>query len=127
MVDGKGPPLNFVVTGALVHASQAAEAVLGTPRPALMVTADKAYDNEKVRQAIRDDGAVPVIPSRSNATERPGAQSEFTYGGIMSKTSSAPSRIGGASPHDLINLHAIFWRLHKSPRRPSGSGCESRP
>jgi transposase len=34
------------------------------------VTADKAYDSEKVRQAIRDHGAVPVIPSRSKATER---------------------------------------------------------
>jgi transposase len=34
----------------------------------LAVIADKACDSEKVRHAIRDDGAIPVIPSRSNAT-----------------------------------------------------------
>jgi hypothetical protein len=32
----------------------------------LAVTADKAYDNEKVRQQIKDEGALPIIPSRSN-------------------------------------------------------------
>jgi transposase len=53
-----------------VHDSQAAAAVLVTPRPPVAVTADKAYDSEKVRRAIRGDGAVPVIPSRSNATEK---------------------------------------------------------
>jgi len=41
--------------------------VLQTPRPPLAVTADKAYDSHKVRQIIRDDGALPVIPSRLNA------------------------------------------------------------
>jgi transposase len=44
--------------------------VLTTPKPALAVTADKAYDSQKVRQMIRDDGAVPVIPSKSNAREK---------------------------------------------------------
>ena len=34
------------------------------------MTADKAYDSEKVRQQIADDGALPVIPSRSNATKK---------------------------------------------------------
>jgi transposase len=42
--------------------------VLQTPRPPLAVTADKAYDSHKVRQLIHDDGALPVIPSRLNAT-----------------------------------------------------------
>jgi hypothetical protein len=28
------------------------------------VTADKAYDSEKVRQQIKDEGALPIIPSR---------------------------------------------------------------
>jgi transposase len=39
-------------------------------RSPLAVTADKAYDSEKVRQQIRDEGAVPVIPSRSNAKKK---------------------------------------------------------
>lgn len=70
VVDGKGRPLNFTVTGGQVHDSQVVGEVLDTPRPPLAVTADKAYDSEKVRQQIKDEGALPVIPSRSNATKK---------------------------------------------------------
>ena len=70
MVDGKGRPLNFVVTGGQVHDSQVVGDVLDTPKPPFAVTADKAYDSEKVRQQITDDGALPVIPSRSNTIKQ---------------------------------------------------------
>ena len=69
-VDSKGRPLNFTVTGGQVHDSQVAEDVLDTPRPPLAVTADEAYDSERVRRQIKDDGALPVIPSRSNARQK---------------------------------------------------------
>ena len=52
------------MTGGQVHDSQVVEEILNTPRSPLAVTADKAYDSEKVRQQIRDEGALPVIPSR---------------------------------------------------------------
>jgi transposase len=58
------------VTGGQVHDSQVVADVLDTPRPAQAVTADKAYDSEKVRQQIKDEGAVPVIPSRSTANKK---------------------------------------------------------
>jgi transposase len=58
------------VTGGQVHDSQVVGDVLDTPRPPLAITADKAYDSEKVRQQIKDEGALPVIPSRSNATRK---------------------------------------------------------
>ena len=70
VVDSKGRPLNFVVTGGQVHDSQAVGEVLNTPRSPLAVSGDKAYDSEKVRQTIKDDGALPVIPSRSNARKK---------------------------------------------------------
>jgi transposase len=70
VVDGKGRPLNFAVTGGEVHDSNVVAEVLDTPRPPLAVAADKAYDSEKVRQQIRDEGAVPVIPSRSTAIKK---------------------------------------------------------
>ena len=70
IVDSKGRPLNFTVTGGQVHDSQVVGDVLDTPRPPLAVTADKAYDSDKVRQQIKDEGALPVIPSRSNATKK---------------------------------------------------------
>ncbi len=58
------------MTGGQVHDSQVVEEILNTPRPPLAVTADKAYDSEKARQQIRDEGALPVIPNRSNATRK---------------------------------------------------------
>ena len=70
IVDSKGRPLNFTVTGGQVHDSQVVGDVLDTPKPPLAVTADKAYDSQKVRQQIKDEGALPVIPSRSNATKK---------------------------------------------------------
>ena len=36
----------------------------------MAVTADKAYDSEKVRQQIKDEGALPIIPSRNNANKK---------------------------------------------------------
>ena len=35
--------------------------------PPLAIVADKAYGSTKIRQAIADEGAVAVIPSKSNA------------------------------------------------------------
>ena len=70
IVDSKGRPLNFTVTGGQVHDSQVVGDILDTPRPPLAITADKAYDSEKVRQQIKDEGALPVIPSRCNAAKK---------------------------------------------------------
>jgi transposase len=70
VVDSKGRPLNFTLTGGHVHDSQVVEEVLDTPKAPLAITADKAYDSQKVRQQIKDEGALPVIPNRSNATKK---------------------------------------------------------
>ncbi len=58
------------MTGGQVHDSQVVEEVLNTPNPAFAVSADKAYDSQKVRQQIEDEGSLPVIPSRSTATKK---------------------------------------------------------
>ena len=58
------------MTGGQVHDSQVVGDVLDTPRPPLAITADKAYDSAKVRQQIKDEGALPIIPSRCNATRK---------------------------------------------------------
>ena len=77
IVDSKGRPLNFTLTGGHVHDSQVVEEVLDTPKAPLAITADKAYDSEKVRQQIRDEGPLPVIPNRSNATRKAYCPSRF--------------------------------------------------
>ena len=53
-----------------MHDNQVVGELLQAPQPALAVTADKAYDSKAARQQIKDDGAVPVIPSRSNAVKK---------------------------------------------------------
>ena len=67
MVDGLGRPLAFVLTGGQAHDAPILPELLGHPTAPLAVVADKAYDSQAVRQAIRDDGALPVIPARVTA------------------------------------------------------------
>jgi transposase len=62
--------LRTSVTGGQVYDSEVVEEVLNTPRALFAVSADKAYDNKEARQHIKDEGALPVIPSRSNATKK---------------------------------------------------------
>lgn len=64
MVDGLGRPLAFVLTGGQAHDAPVLPALLDHPIAPLAVVADKAYDSQAIRQAIRDDGALPVIPVR---------------------------------------------------------------
>src|SRR5262245_23004451 len=70
IVDSKGRPLNFIVTGGQIHDSQVVEDVLNTPQQPLAVTADEASDSQRARQQIKDEGALPIIPSRSNASRK---------------------------------------------------------
>ena len=53
-----------------MHDSQVVDQLLQAPRPPLAVAGDKAFDSQTVRQHIKDEGAVPVIPSRSTATKQ---------------------------------------------------------
>ena len=45
------------------------DAFLGWDRPPLALVADKAYGSRKIRQQIADEGALAVIPSKSNARQ----------------------------------------------------------
>jgi transposase len=67
VVDGLGRPLAFVLTGGQAHDAPILPELLGRPWAPVAVVADKAYDSGAVRQAIRDDGAIPVIPARRTA------------------------------------------------------------
>jgi len=42
------------------------EAFLGWSIPPLAIVADKAYGSKKIRQKIADEGALAVIPAKSN-------------------------------------------------------------
>jgi hypothetical protein len=78
-----------------------------TPRPPLAVNADKAYDSKEARQQIKDEGALLVIPSRSNATKKATAPSVSIASATRSKTSSVAPRTGGALRRDATSSPAI--------------------
>jgi transposase len=64
-VDALGNPLQFKLTAGQAHDITQAEALLLSD-PIKYVIADKGYDADTFVQVIRERGAVPVIPPRSN-------------------------------------------------------------
>ena len=65
--DHFGRPLRIDVTGAQTHDSKAFDAFLDWDATPMAIVADKACGSAAIRQAIADEGAVAVIPSKSNA------------------------------------------------------------
>ncbi len=59
----------MIITGGQVHDSQVLPDLLDDTAAPLAVVADKAYGSRAIRQLIADDGALAVIPSKSNARE----------------------------------------------------------
>ncbi len=55
------------ITGAHTHDSKAFGAFLDWDEQPLAIVADKAYGSAAIRQSIADEGALAVIPSKSNA------------------------------------------------------------
>ena len=60
--DGQGRPLRFILTAGQRHDCLTAKALIEGFK-ADAVLADKAYDNNDLRQTIADSGAEAVIPS----------------------------------------------------------------
>ena len=62
LTDAQGRPLRFILTGGQAHDSTAAADLLADRRTTGVI-ADKAYDNNALRELIADAGAQAVIPS----------------------------------------------------------------
>ena len=62
LTDAQGRPLRFILTGGQAHDSTTAADLL-TGRTTAGVIADKAYDNNALRELIDKAGAEAVIPS----------------------------------------------------------------
>ena len=50
-----------------MHDSQMFDAFTGWSKEPLAIVADKAYTSNRIRRQIADEGALAVIPSKSNA------------------------------------------------------------
>jgi len=83
--------------------------------PPLAVAADKAYDSQKVRQQIKDEGALPSSPTAPTPPRKPIAQAHLSAPPQDRKTTSAASRIGDASPPGTTNSPETS--LRRGPRR----------
>ena len=65
VVDAKGQPMRFILTGG--QAGDAPQAIpLLTGVQATHVIADKGYDSDKILGFIHSQGAIAVIPPKSN-------------------------------------------------------------
>ena len=65
VVDSNGQPMRFILTGG--QAADAPQAIpLLTSLQATYVIADKGYDSDRILGFIHSQGAIPVIPPKSN-------------------------------------------------------------
>jgi transposase len=59
--------LRLAISGGNVHDSQMMHAFLDWDKPPLAIVADKAYGNSKITRQVADEGAMCVVPAKSNA------------------------------------------------------------
>jgi len=71
VVDARGLPIRLGLTAAQTHDGQIADTLLNRLRPRTIVLADKAYDADRIRELIQDQGATPNIPPKSNRRWNP--------------------------------------------------------
>jgi transposase len=66
-VDAYGLPINFMLTSGEVHDCKVAPEFIATLPPSNYKIADKGYDNEELRELIRQQSSTPIIPRKSNS------------------------------------------------------------
>jgi len=69
-VDSCGFPLDFKITGGEVHDCKAAPQLIDKLPTAHYVIADKGYDSESLRDQIRENNSIPMIPRKANSNIR---------------------------------------------------------
>ena len=71
VVDAQGLPIRLGLTAGQTHDGQIADTLLDHLGPHTIVLADKAYDADRIRELIQDQGATPNIPAKSNRKWKP--------------------------------------------------------
>lgn len=67
VVDSYGLPNRFILTGGAEHESKVALDLVSHLPSSEYIIADKGYDSEALRNAIRNKNAIPVIPRKKNS------------------------------------------------------------
>jgi transposase len=90
VVDAQGLPIRLGLTAGQVHDGQIADHLLNHLAPHTIVLADKAYDADRIRALIEEQGATPNIPAKSNRKWRP-CFSKRLYRERNSSNASSPN------------------------------------
>lgn len=71
VVDAQGLAIRLGLTAGQAHDGQIADRLLDCLGKRTIVLADKAYDADRIRDLIQDQGATPNIPPKSNRKWKP--------------------------------------------------------
>ena len=71
VVDAQGLPIRLGLTAGQTHDGKIADKLLDHLGPRTIVLADKAYDADRLRALIEEQGATPNIPAKSNRKWKP--------------------------------------------------------
>ena len=66
-VDSGGLPIEFTITGGQVHDSKEAPELVAKLPASDYKIADRGYDDETLREQIREQGSIAVIPRKKNS------------------------------------------------------------
>ena len=88
VVDAQGLPIRLGLTAGQMHDGQIVDRLLNHLGPRTIVLADKAYDADRIRDLIQQQGATPNIPPKSN---RSGSRASVGASTASATSSSASS------------------------------------
>jgi transposase len=71
VVDAQGLPIRLGLTAGQAHDGQIVDTLLDHLGPRTIVLADKAYDADRIRELIQEQGATPNIPPKSSRRWKP--------------------------------------------------------
>ena len=71
VVDAKGLPIRIGLTAGQAHDGPIADQLLDRLGPRIIVLADKAYDADRIRTHIEEQGATPNIAAKQNRKWKP--------------------------------------------------------
>jgi len=77
--DESGRPRHLIITDGQVHHSQVMIDLFNDAGKSKAVVADKAYNSAAIRQHIAGQGALAVIPTKSNARKNPSRQAPLSH------------------------------------------------
>ena len=125
VTNAEGRPFLFFMTAGQVSDCTGAAALLGSLPKAEWLQADRGYDADLFRKALKDKGIKPCIPGRKSRGKSIKNDKRTTSAATGSRSCSGGSRTGGGSPHATTDARSVRRRrVHCS--RDHFRGCARR-